>query len=89
MANFQSRSNDFEDDDKSLEKVIIRFDDDPDGTSYEFNKRSDANGIAELDLTLTDERAKQLLASQKSANEWLTFSAYLRRSYRPRSNQVN
>ncbi len=75
MANFQSRSNDFEDDDKSLEKVIIRFDDDPDGTAYEFNKRSDANGITELDLTLTDERAKQLLASQKSANGWLTFSA--------------
>jgi hypothetical protein len=75
MANFQSRSNDFEDDDKSLEKVIIRFDDDPAGTSYEFDKRSDANGIAKLDLTLTDERAKQLLASQKSANGWLTFTA--------------
>ena len=75
MANFQARSNDFEDDDKSLEKVIIRFDDDPEGKSYEFDKRSDANGIAELDLTLTDERAKQLLASQKSANGWLTFTA--------------
>lgn len=75
MATFQSRSNDFEDDDKSLEKVIIRFDADPAGTSYEFDKRSDVNGIAELDLTLTDERAKQLLASQKSANGWLTFSA--------------
>lgn len=75
MANFQSRSNDFEDDDKSLEKVIIRFDSDPDGTSYEFDKRSDVNGIAELDLTITDERAKQLLASQKSANGWLTFNA--------------
>jgi phosphatidate phosphatase APP1 len=75
MANFQSRSNDFEDDDKSFEKVIIRFDADPEGKSYEFDKRSDANGIAELDLTLTDERAKQLLASQKSANQWLTFSA--------------
>lgn len=75
MANFQARSNDFEDDDKSLEKVIIRFDADPDGTTYEFNKRSDANGIAELDLTLSNDRASQLLASQKSTNGWLTFSA--------------
>lgn len=75
MANFQSRSNDFEDDDKSLEKVIIKFDSDPDAKLYEFNKRSDANGIVELDLTLTDDRAKQLLASEKSANGWLTFSA--------------
>jgi hypothetical protein len=75
MANFQSRANDFEDDDKSLEKVIIRFDADPNGTSYEFDKRSDPNGIAELDLTLTDELAKQLLETQKSANGWLTFTA--------------
>ena len=75
MANFQARANDFEDRDKSFEKVIIGFDADPDGKSYEFNKRSDVNGIAELDLTLTDERAKQLLASQKSENGWLTFSA--------------
>ena len=75
LANFQSRSNDFEDDDKSLEKVIIKFDSDPDAQLFEFNKRSDANGIVELDLTLTDERAKQLLASEKSTNGWLTFSA--------------
>ena len=75
MTNFQSRSNDFEDDDKSLEKVIIKFESDPDGKLFEFNKRSDVNGIVELDLTLTDERAKQLLASEKSANGWLTFVA--------------
>lgn len=75
MANFQSRSNDFEDDDKSLEKVIIKFDSDPDAKLYESNRRSDANGIVELDLTLTDDRAKQLLASENSANGWLTFSA--------------
>lgn len=75
MVNFQSRSNDFEDDDKSLEKVIIKFDFDPDGKLYEFNKRSDVNGVVELDLTLTDERAKQLLASEKSTNGWLTFSS--------------
>ncbi|HET6647767.1 MAG TPA: phosphatase domain-containing protein [Pyrinomonadaceae bacterium] len=78
IANFQSRSNDFEDDDKSLEKVIIKFDFDPEAKLYEFNKRSGANGIVELDLSLTDERAKQLLASEKSANGWLTFSAVSR-----------
>jgi hypothetical protein len=75
MTNFQSRSNDFEDDDKSLEQVIIKFDFDPDGKLYEFNRRSDPNGIVELQLTLTDDRARQLLASEKSANGWLTFSA--------------
>ena len=75
MANFQSRSSDFEDDDKSLEKVIIKFDSDPEAKLYEFNKRSDANGIVELDLTLTDDRARQLLASEQSTNGWLTFSA--------------
>lgn len=75
MANFQSRSNDFEDHDKSLEKVIIKFDFDPDAKLYEFKKRSDSNGIVELDLSLTDERAKQLLASERSTNGWLTFSA--------------
>lgn len=75
MTNFQSRSSDFEDDDKSLEKVIIKFDSDPDAKLYEFNKRSDANGIVVLDLTLTDDRAKQLLVSENSANGWLTFSA--------------
>ncbi|MCM3901389.1 MAG: DUF2183 domain-containing protein [Pyrinomonadaceae bacterium] len=75
LANFQSRANDFEDDDKSFEKVIIKFDSDPDAKLYEFNKRSDANGIVELDLTLTDDRAKQLLASEKSTKGWLTFSA--------------
>lgn len=74
-SNFQSRSNDFEDDDKSLEKVIIKFDSDPDGKLYEFNKRSGANGIVELDLTFTDDQAKQLLASEKSVNGWLTFRA--------------
>lgn len=74
LTNFQSRSNDFEDDDKSLEKVIIKFDSDPDAKLYEFDKRSDVNGIVELDLTLTDDRAKQLLASEKSTNGWLTFS---------------
>jgi hypothetical protein len=75
MANFQSRSNDFEDDDKSFEKVIIKFDFDPDAKLYEFDKRSDVNGIVELSLTLADDRAKQLLASENSADGWLTFSA--------------
>ncbi len=39
MTNFQSRSSDFENDDKSLEKVIIKFDSDPDAKLYEFNEK--------------------------------------------------
>lgn len=75
MANFQARTSDFEDDDKSFEKVIVKFDFDSDAKVYEFNKRSDVNGIVELDLRLSDEEAMQLLSSEKSANGWLTFSA--------------
>jgi Uncharacterized conserved protein (DUF2183) len=74
MQNFQSRTDDLEDDDKFLEKVIIKFDSDAEGQGYEF-ERSNRNGIVRMDLTLTDERAKQFLASQGSTNGWLTYRA--------------
>lgn len=72
--NFQSRTDDLEDDDKFLEKVIIKFDSDAEGRDYEF-ERSNRNGVVKMDLTLTDERARQLLASQGSTNGWLTYRA--------------
>ncbi|MGH9908303.1 MAG: hypothetical protein ACRD8U_22290, partial [Pyrinomonadaceae bacterium] len=71
MPIFQTRMDDLEDDDKFLEKVIIKFDSD-EGQDYEF-ERSNRNGIVKMNLTLTDERAKQLLASQGSTNGWLTY----------------
>lgn len=77
MNNFQSRTNDLEDQDKSREKVIIKFDSDPEDRAYDF-ERSNGNGIVEMVLPLTDERAKQLLTSQGSTNGWLTYRAVSR-----------
>jgi len=78
MRSFQSRTNDLEDDDKAFEKVIIKFDSDPEDQVYEFEERSNSNGIVEQDLSLTDERARQLLAGQGSTNGWLTYRAVSR-----------
>ena len=75
MSNFQSRSDDFEDDDNSLEKVVIKFDSDPEDKPYTFSARSNPNGIAELVLSLSDDKAKQLLDKQGSSNGWLTYRA--------------
>src|SRR5688572_25269634 len=74
MNNFQSRSDDFEDDDKSFEMVIIKFDADPDDKPYTLT-RSGPTGIVEVDLTLTEEKGRQLLEKQASPNGWLTFRA--------------
>ena len=74
MNHFQSRSDDFEDDDKSFEKVIIKFDADPDDNPYTL-KRSGPTGVIQMDLTLTEEKGRQLLEKQASPNGWLTFRA--------------
>jgi hypothetical protein len=74
MEIFKSRSDDFEDDDKKHEKVVIAFDADPAQEQYAF-KKSDVNGIIEESLSLTEERAQQLLKSQNSANGWLSYRA--------------
>ena len=75
MSIFQSRSDDFEDDDNSLEKVVIKFDSDPEDKPYQFGGRSNPNGIVELVLSLSDDKAKQLLDKQGSSNGWLTYRA--------------
>ena len=74
MNNFQSRSDDFEDDDKALETVIIKFDSDPDDKPYQF-KKSRSDGIVQQGLVLTEQKAKELLEKQNSTNGWLTFRA--------------
>ncbi|HKY27878.1 MAG TPA: phosphatase domain-containing protein, partial [Pyrinomonadaceae bacterium] len=74
LTNFQFRSDDFEDDDKSHETVIVKFDSDPQDQAFTF-PRSESVGIVEMDLVLPDDRAKQLLDKQGSANGWLTFRA--------------
>lgn len=62
----------FTDDDKSFEKVVVKFDSDDEAFAL---SKSGANGIVELDLVLTPERAGQLLAKQGSSNGWLTYRA--------------
>lgn len=74
MSNFRSRSADLLDDDKTLEKVVVKFVSDPDEKAYEFSK-SKSDGIVKLDLVLTDEQAKQLLGKPGSSNGWLTYRA--------------
>lgn len=73
IATFQSRADDFVDDDDFGERVVIKFDGDPDDSPYEFGSRSNLNGIVTLDVTLTDERARQLLERQGSTSGWLTY----------------
>lgn len=74
LSNFQFRSDDFEDDDKSHETVIVKFDSDPQDQAFTF-PQTESVGIVELDVVLPDDRAKQLLEKQGSANGWLTFRA--------------
>jgi len=54
--------------------VLVKFDSDPDEKAYEFTE-SASDGIVRLDLVLTDDQAKRLLAQQKSPNGWLTYRA--------------
>lgn len=72
MAIFKARTADFLDESKTFEKVIIKFDSDPEDKPYELSK-SGSNGIVTIDLPMTDEKAKQLLEKQGSANGWLTY----------------
>lgn len=74
VTTVRSRSADFIDDNETSEKVLVKFDSDPDDKAYEFTK-SASEGIVTLELVLTDDQAKRLLAQQKSPNGWLTYRA--------------
>jgi hypothetical protein len=74
MGNFRSRTADILDDDKTFEKVIIKFDSDPDDKPYELSK-SGSDGIVRLSLVFSNEKATQLLQKQTSSNGWLTYRA--------------
>ena len=74
MSTFRSRSADFMDDDKTREEVIIKFDSDPDDKPYQLS-RSKSDGIVQINLVLTPEKATELLGKQVSSNGWLTYRA--------------
>jgi len=74
VTTVRSRSADFVDDNKTHEKVVVKFDSDPEDKEYEFTQ-SASDGIVKLDLVLTDAQAQQLREQQKSPNGWLTYRA--------------
>jgi len=69
MSNFKSRTADLLDDSQPNEEVVVKFNSDPDNKPYTLSK-SKADGIVELKLVLSDDKAKQL---QGSSNGWLTY----------------
>lgn len=81
ISNFRSRIADLVADDESQEKVIFKFDNDPDNEEFHVRSengsflQSDLNGLVEGFVTLTDKKAETLLQRQNSRNEWLTFRA--------------
>jgi hypothetical protein len=75
MKNFRARTDDFGNDDKSLETVVIKFN--QDDKPYTL-KTSNVNGIVVLDLVLSEENAGRLLENQGSTNAWLSFRAVSR-----------
>lgn len=74
VTTVRSHSADFADDNKTFEKVVVKFDSDPDDKAYEFTQ-SASDGIVKLDLVLTDDQAKRLREQQKSPSGWLTYRA--------------
>src|SRR6185503_9322303 len=74
VAQVRSRSADFVDDNKTSEKVLVKFNSVPDDKAYEFTE-SKSDGIVKLDLVLTDDQARRLQEQQKSPNGWLTYRA--------------
>jgi phosphatidate phosphatase APP1 len=70
LSNFSTRFNDFADDSRSRQAVVIQFD--TDNERYAFQS-SDLNGLIEMTVTLSESKAQSLLTQQNS-NNWLTFS---------------
>ena len=66
------RSQDFTDDSRSGQLVVLTFESDPENVSYRFPP-SDLNGLIELEIRMSTERARRLLDAQGSA-QWLTFN---------------
>ncbi|KAA3637983.1 MAG: DUF2183 domain-containing protein [Proteobacteria bacterium] len=77
---FRFRFRDFVADSQSFEAIFLRFDQDPDEEVFRLqsadgDKRTNFNGLLFGELTLTFERAEELLTAQQSKNGWLRFTA--------------
>jgi len=78
---FRSRIADSLADDDSREEVFVTFDGDPKGETFQLTNaegssvRTDANGLVEGVLRLSEERAQILLQRQHSSHGWLSCHA--------------
>ncbi|MCX7553985.1 DUF2183 domain-containing protein [Marinicella sp. S1101] len=77
---FMLRAENFVADNESFEKVEFQFDHDPKQHRYHIKDtsggvRTDFNGLQHGTLTLTAERADELLEAKNAKNGWLTFNA--------------
>ena len=79
-SRLRSRVADFLADDQSGEDVRVQYDNDPDRRDHRIADaggfpESDANGIVEGTLRLSEAEAQRLLTAQASTNGWLTYHA--------------
>ena len=76
---FRERIADLVADDKSGEKVKFRFDDDTSQKDYRIEKgasdfpKTNADGVVDGVIRLSDSDAQRLLTAQRSTNGWLTY----------------
>lgn len=77
---YLDRAHGFIADSESNEEVLVRFDNDPAHKTYPIlgddgEAGTDRNGLIEGELTLTGDRASELLTAQGSIDGWLSFRA--------------
>jgi hypothetical protein len=81
QKNFETRLAHIVADSESWEKVIFRFDNDPEEEEWRVQSedgshpKSDLNGIIKGCIKLNDARARSLIRAQKAQKRWLTFRA--------------
>lgn len=75
IGRLRARLSHFVADDDSRESVSVTFDGDPEGRTYALPGVTDANGLIQHELEISDAKARDILAAQGSAGGWLTFKA--------------
>ncbi|HEY0379855.1 MAG TPA: App1 family protein [Pyrinomonadaceae bacterium] len=75
IERLRARIKHFVADDDSGEAVQLKFDDDPEGLTYDLPGRTDFNGLIQHDLEIPASKAAELLEAQGSTSGWLTLTA--------------
>lgn len=71
ISNFGARFDDFSDDSRSKQAVTIQFDGDDEQHTF---RPSDLNGLIEMAVGLSGDKAQALAAQQNSGDGWLSFN---------------